>query len=156
MTSVSRSFISGEYLPAQKKVLPGTRSRPGEVDAARWQQFGVFVGEIVAHHGDDFRLRKKAGGERDVGAGAAQHAIDFSVRGFDSIVCDGANDDHGHSFDCTSQPLPRGRGSVQPGLVGSGNQLLQLGSDVEKFVEIGRLGNVARNVEAFEAGVIAR
>jgi hypothetical protein len=49
--------MSGEYLPAQKKVLPGTRSRPVEVDAARGEQFGIFAGEIVADDGDNFRLR---------------------------------------------------------------------------------------------------
>ena len=80
---------------------PNAPAQPGEVNAAIREQSRVFGREVIAHYGDYFRGGKKAGGERNISARTAQHSINFSVRGFDSIVCDGANDDHRHSFDCS-------------------------------------------------------
>ena len=44
-----------EYTPAQKNVFPGHALQTFEIDAAAGQQIGIFLREIVAHHGDDAR-----------------------------------------------------------------------------------------------------
>ena len=60
----------------------------GEIDAARREQIDILLIEIVTHHRDDLRLREITGGESDISACAAEHAVYFSVRSFHSVVCD--------------------------------------------------------------------
>ena len=43
--------------------------------------------------GFSFDLRVIAGGEGDVGARSAEHAVDFSMRRFDAVIGNGSNDD---------------------------------------------------------------
>ena len=58
----------------------------------------VIVGgiEIVAHHGDDLDRGEVAGGQGDIGGGAAEHAVHVPVRRLDAVIGDGTNDNKGH------------------------------------------------------------
>jgi hypothetical protein len=56
------------------------------------QQVRIFLGEIVANNAYEIGFRKKAGRERDVSGGSAEHAVYATVRGFDAIIGDGTND----------------------------------------------------------------
>ena len=47
------------------------------------------------------------------------HAIDFPVRGFDSVISDRANDNHGHSVHCNVRALTRQGNSQYDATLGS-------------------------------------
>ncbi len=66
--------------------LAGHALQAFEVDAAAGQQIGIGLREIVAHHGHDAHLREITRGERNIGGGAAQHALHASVRRFDAVI----------------------------------------------------------------------
>ena len=67
-----------------------------------------FLLEVVAHDRDDSRLSEETGRKSDIGASPSEHAIDFSVWSFHSVVCDGPDYDHGHPFDCTQSAFLSG------------------------------------------------
>src|SRR5258708_7204087 len=56
---------------------------------------------MVASHADGSDRREEDGGKRNVGAGAAQHALDVSVRRFHAVVSYGTNYYKGHRLDCS-------------------------------------------------------
>ena len=86
-----------------------------EVDAVAGEKLLVFAGEVVAHHADDLGFREIAGSQRDVGACASQHAIDFAMGSFHSVISHGTDDDDRHSFDCSIRA--RTSGAARCGLV---------------------------------------
>ena len=89
-----------------KKSFSGHAFQAFQIDAVVGQQIGIFLGEIVAHDADEIGLREKAGGERDVSGGAAEHAVHAAVRGFDAIIGDGTNDNQGHLLIVAGTPGP--------------------------------------------------
>src|SRR5205807_4651843 len=74
----------------------------GKIDAPRCQEIDVLLREIVAHDTDELHIGEVLRGERNVSRRAAEHAIDFAVRSFNAVVCDGTNYDEGHgTIDCS-------------------------------------------------------
>ena len=83
-------------LAGPEEALAGDSFQAFQIDAARKEKVGVFLREIVADDSNNRGLREKRGGKGDVGGGTAQHAIYFTVRGFNTVIRDGTYDDHGH------------------------------------------------------------
>ena len=83
----------GRVLAGPEEGLAGDALEAGEIDFAGGQEIDIFLREIFAHHADDFDLREIRGGERDVGARSAEHAVNFSMRRFHAIIGNGSNDD---------------------------------------------------------------
>ena len=52
----------------------------------------VFCGEIVADDTDEIYVREKAGGNGEIRRSTANDAVNFSVRAFDGVECDGTYD----------------------------------------------------------------
>ena len=86
----------GRVLTGPEEGLAGDAIETGEIDLAGRQEIDVFLREILADDADDFDLRKIRGGERNVGARSAEHAVNFSMRRFDAVIGNGSNHDEGH------------------------------------------------------------
>ena len=77
----------------EEGLASGDALQAGEIDVARGQQIDILLREIVAHDGDDLHRGEIAGGQRDIGGGAAEHAVHFSMRRFHAVVGNGSNND---------------------------------------------------------------
>src|SRR5262249_36420111 len=64
-----------------------------EIDIPALKKIRIFLCEIVADHGDDAGLGEIAGGKSDVSGSSSKHPGNFTVRGFDTVVRDGSNND---------------------------------------------------------------
>ena len=73
--------------------FPGDALQSFEIDVARGAAGRILLREIVADDGHDFDIGEVAGRQRDIGGGAAQHAIDFPVRRFHAIIRYGSDYD---------------------------------------------------------------
>ena len=94
----------GRVLAGPEEGLAGHALQPVEIDLARGQEIDIFLREIVAHHADDFHVREIRGGERDVRACAAEHAVYFSMGRFHAVISNGSNNDERHvREDCSSE-----------------------------------------------------
>ena len=103
----------GRVLAGPEKRLAGDAIEAGEIDLARRQKIDVFLREILADDADDFDLRVIRGGEGDVGARSAEHAVYFSMRRFDAVIGNGSNDDEGHVRpNCSNRAVGSGRSFI--------------------------------------------
>ena len=75
--------------PATSSLRDRGRAHVGLDGGEGGEQVDVFLGEVVADHGDDLHGSEVAGREGDVGAGAAEHPVDFARGGGDAVVGDG-------------------------------------------------------------------
>ena len=82
--------VGGVDAGPEEGLSAGDALQAVEIDFARGEEIEVFLREIVAHHGDDLDRGEIAGGERNVGGGSAQHAIDFAMRRFHAVIRDGS------------------------------------------------------------------
>ncbi len=83
--------------------LAGRALEPFQSDAAGGEQVGVLLREVLSDHRHDGDGREEAGRQRDVGAGAAQHAVHLAGRRGDAIVGHGSNNNQGHCFHCSGR-----------------------------------------------------
>src|SRR5450759_2492076 len=96
----------GRVLAGPEKRLAGDAIQAAEIDLAGRQKIDVFLREIFADDADDFNLREIRGGEGDVRARSAEHAVYFSMRRFDAVIGYGPNHDEGHVRPDCSSPAP--------------------------------------------------
>jgi len=74
---------------------------PDPADLVRSQQVDVFLRKIVPHHAHQLDRREKTGRERNVCGRSAQHAVNFAVRRFHTVVRYRTHDNQRHPSDCT-------------------------------------------------------
>src|SRR5688572_3487524 len=63
----------------------------GEIDLPSPEDLLHIRAEVLADVGDDAHLSEERRGDREVGGGAADHAIGLAKRGFDRVECNRAN-----------------------------------------------------------------
>src|ERR1035437_4534732 len=104
----------GRVLTGPEEGLAGDAVEAGEIDLAGRQKIEVFLREVLADDADDFDLREIRGGEGDIRARSAEHAVYFSMRRFDAVIGNGSNHDEGHVRpDCSNRLVAIG-GSLTP------------------------------------------
>ena len=77
----------------EEGLAAGTRSRPARSMLREASRSTSSCAKSSPTTADDLDRREIAGGERDIGGRAAQHAVHFSMRRFHAVIRDGTNDD---------------------------------------------------------------
>ena len=80
----------------EKRLTAGYPLKSGQIDTAARQKIPHPPYRNLANNSYDLDRIEIARGQRDVRAGSAEHAVDFAVRGFYTVVSDGSNNNNGH------------------------------------------------------------
>ena len=64
----------------------------GGINFAAMEHGLVLGGEVFSNNSHKVHWREKAGGDGEIRCSATDNAVDFAVRAFDGIKCDGTYD----------------------------------------------------------------
>jgi hypothetical protein len=76
-----------------EEAFAGGAFEAGGINFAPAEDGLVLFRKVVAYDADKIHMSKEAGGYGEIGRGAADDAVDFAVRAFNGVECDGTYDE---------------------------------------------------------------